>query len=111
MRIVPLSNNGVKVKEGLVDFLLELESCHNGLEGGCPTRPGLAWQCPGKRIFRLSCSDSHEHDGVASLLIAGFAEELGKSVQSWVIAGEVRGHGEVDVAGVHLHVDLLVDEC
>lgn len=47
---------------------------------------------------------------MASLLIAGFTEELGKSVQSLVVTGEVGGHGQVDVAGVHLHVDLLVDE-
>jgi len=110
MRIVPLSDNGVKVEEGLVDFLLQLESCHNGLEGAAPLGRGWLGNVLENAFSASLVLIVHEHDGVASLLVAGFAEELGKSVQSLVIAGEVRGHGEVDVAGVHLHVDLLVDE-
>merc|ERR1711936_1074776 len=52
----------------------------------------------------------HQLHPVGTLLVRALLEEGGKSRKSLVITVEVRGHGQVDIAGVELHVDLLVDE-
>merc|ERR1719507_757797 len=48
--------------------------------------------------------------GVLPLLVGRLLEPLGEPVQGDVVPGKVGGHGEVGVAGVELHVDLLVDQ-
>merc|ERR1719336_2549139 len=50
-----------------------------------------------------------ELNGVVPLLVGRLAEKLGEAGQGLVLAVEEGAHGQVDVAGVHLHVDLLVD--
>merc|ERR1712107_458583 len=51
----------------------------------------------------------HELHSVLSLFIGRLLEVLGVSMKSLFVSVEPRAHGEIDVAGVELHVDLLVD--
>merc|ERR1712025_956707 len=44
------------------------------------------------------------------LLIGGLLEESRHALVSHIVPVEVGVHGHVDVAGVELHVDLLVDQ-
>ena len=41
--------------------------------------------------------------------MALYLEELGESVEGYIVALAVCGHGQVDVAGAQLHADLLID--
>jgi len=102
--------NLVQVQQGLVNLLLEIERCLDGVEGRGP-------------LVGLGLSDVLEDDtsaphvlvldelhGVIALLVGVLTEPLGEAVQGHVVAVEVGSHGHVDIAGVELHVDLLVDQ-
>merc|ERR1719232_2246099 len=100
----------VELKQGLVDLLLKFEGGLDGSEGGSPfVGPGLG------NVLEDDTPTPHvlvvdELLGVLAFLIRVFAKALGESVQCNVIAIKVGSHGHVDVAGMKLHVDLLVDQ-
>merc|ERR1711872_904265 len=56
------------------------------------------------------CLVFHQLHSMITFLIRTFLEELSKAMKSLVITVEIGRHGEIDVAGIELHVDLLVDQ-
>merc|ERR1711909_185836 len=100
----------VHVKEALVDCLLKFKSSLESVHGGAPL--GGTW-----------LGDVLEDDLATSLvlvldqllpvlplLVGRLLEEGGESGVGDVIPVKVGGHGHIDVAGVELHVDLLIDQ-
>jgi hypothetical protein len=47
---------------------------------------------------------------MVTLFIGALLEESSKAMESLIITVEERGHGEIDIARIELHVDLLVDQ-
>merc|ERR1719427_1532859 len=100
----------LEIKKTLVDCFFQLKSSLHGLKWSAPLHAaGLG------NILEDDTSSSlglvlHQLHPVITLLIRALLEEGGKSRKSLVITVEVRCHGQVDIAGVELHVDLLVDE-
>jgi len=100
----------VHLEQRLVDFLLEFERGLDGAECRVPV------VCLGLGdVLEDDASAPHvlvldELLGVLTLLVRVLPEPLGEPVQGNVVAVKVGGHGHVDVAGVELHVDLLVDQ-
>jgi len=100
----------VELKQGLVDLLLQFEGGLDGSEGGSPlVGPGLGNvledDTPTPPVLVVD-----ELLGVLAFLVRVLAKALGEAVQCNVIAIKVSSHGHVDVAGMELHVDLLVDQ-
>jgi len=52
----------------------------------------------------------HQLHAVPPLLLRLLGEVGGKPRQGLVVSREVGRHGEIDIGGVELHVDLLVDQ-
>merc|ERR1712187_778427 len=100
----------VHVEKTLVDSFLQLKGSLHGLQRSAPLHAGglgdvLEDNLPSSPVLILD-----ELLGVVSLLVGALLEEGGEASVSDVISVEVASHGHVDVAGVHLHVDLLVDQ-
>merc|ERR1719206_242240 len=53
----------------------------------------------------------HQLHTVLALFIGALLEEGSKAMKGLVIPVEERRHGEIDIASIELHVDLLVDQC
>lgn len=109
VRVVSVRGQLVQVKQTVVDLALQLECSLEGLNSSCVIE--LSW-----------CLDRLQLDGAASivqvfhqllsmlaLLVRVLQEELVESVEGDVMTIELVGEGQVDVAGVQLHVDLVVD--
>jgi len=100
----------VQVKQRLVHRLLELEGGLHGLEGAAPLHgSGLG------DVLELDSATAaglifHQFHTVLALLVRALAEVGREPVQRLVIPVKPRTHGEVDEAGVELHVDLLVEQ-
>ena len=58
----------------------------------------------------MTCLVLHEFGAMLPLLPRRLLEEVGESGEGEVVAIEVAAHGHVDVGGVQLHVDVLVDQ-
>ena len=52
----------------------------------------------------------HKELRVFPLLVRTLLEELAQAFQGQIVAVEVKGHTQVDVTRVQLHVDLLVNQ-
>ena len=55
------------------------------------------------------CLIGRQLEPMPALLVGALPKELGKAVQRLIVAAIEAGHGQVDVAGIELHVDLLVE--
>merc|ERR1711878_66223 len=100
----------VHVEKTLIDRLLQLKGSLHGLQRSAPLHSGrlgdvLEDNLPSSPVLILD-----ELLGMISLLVGVLLEEGGEAGVSDVISVEVVSHGHVDVAGVQLHVDLLVDQ-
>jgi len=100
----------VQVKQALVHRFLELKGGLHGLERSAPLHGGRLGN-----VLKLAPTATaglvlHQLHAVIALLVGGLPEEGGEPVQRLVVPVEPRAHGEIDVAGVELHVDLFVDE-
>merc|ERR1711893_371164 len=100
----------VHVKQTLVHSLLKFESCLKSIQR-CSPLHGAGFG----NILEHHLSSSlvlilDQLLSVFSLLVRCLLEESRESWQSLVIPVKVGGHGHVDIAGVELHVDLLVDQ-
>merc|ERR1712055_1106272 len=92
------------------DGLLQLEDSSHGLQGSAPVHPaGLADVLQHHLAPTLGLVLHQGHPMVVHNT-GGPLEEAGKSWQSLVYSVEVVGQGNIDIAGVELHVDLLVDQ-
>merc|ERR1711942_268737 len=100
----------VEIKKTLVNRLLQLESSLHGIQWCSPLH--AAWL---GNILEHNPSSTlslvlHQFHAMGSLFVRILLEKGSKSGKSLVITVEVRRHGQVDIAGIELHVDLLVDE-
>lgn len=96
-------------QQGLVHCLLQPKGSLHSLNSSPPVLHIRLGNC-------LEANTPSPHDLIVDqflcvilLLRRSCAEPVGEAVQSDVVPSEVRGHGEIDVGGVQLHVDLLVD--
>jgi len=101
---------GVQVEQALVHRFLELEGGLHGLERSAPLHGGRLGN-----VLKLAAATTaglvlHQLHAMITLLVGGLPEVGGEPVQRLVVPVEPRAHGEIDIAGVELHVDLLVDE-
>merc|ERR1712020_827621 len=100
----------VHVEKTLVDSFLQLKGSLHGLQRSPPLHGGRLSDVLEDNLASSSVLILDELLGVVSLLVGGLLEEGGEAAVSDVISVEVVSHGHVDVAGVQLHVDLLVDQ-
>jgi len=101
---------GVQVEQALVHRFLELKGGLHGLERSAPLHGGRLGN-----VLKLAAATTaglvlHQLHAMITLLVGGLPEVGGEPVQRLVVPVEPRAHGEIDIAGVELHVDLLVDE-
>jgi len=100
----------VQVQQALVHRFLELEGGLHSLERSAPLHGGRLGN-----VLELAATPTaglvlHQLHAMITLLVRGLPEEGGEPVESLVVPVEPGAHGEIDIAGVELHVDLLVDE-
>merc|ERR1719427_189433 len=110
VEVILLSSDSLELLQGLGDGLLQLEDSSHGLQGSAPVHPaGLAdvLQHPLAPTLGLVLHQGHP---MVVHNTGGPLEEAGKSWQSLIYSVEVVGQGNIDIAGVELHVDLLVDQ-
>merc|ERR1712203_803137 len=100
----------VHVEKTLVDSLLQLKGSLHGLERSAPLHAGGLGDVLEDNLASSSVLILDELLAMVSLLVGVLLEEGGEAAVSDVISVEVVRHGHVDVAGVQLHVDLLVDQ-
>jgi len=109
MTVALFSSQFLEFDDGLIDLFLQLQSCFHGLEPGSP-------------LILLRLLDIFEHDASAAVILklhellsvltfflGGLLEEFVESTHADIIPTKVESHGGVDVVGIQLHVDLLVD--
>jgi len=99
----------MQVDDRLINLLLEIQSAFHCVQTGSPFV--LFWLLD---VLQKDASSTlvlklHELLSVLILLVCCFLEIIVESRQCDVIPGKVERHRVVDVAGVQLHVDLLVD--
>merc|ERR550539_2216059 len=100
----------VHVEKTLVDSLLQLKGSLHGLQRSAPLHAGGLGDVLEDNLASSSVLIFDELLAMVSLLVGVLLEEGGEAAVSDVISVEVVSHGHVDVAGVQLHVDLLVDQ-
>merc|ERR1711893_35158 len=101
----------VHVKQTLVHSLLKFKSCLKSIQRSSPLHGAGLGNILEHHLASSLVLILDQFLSVFSLLIRCLLEESRESWQSLVIPVKVGGHGHVDVAGVELHVDLLVDQC
>merc|ERR1712119_148344 len=87
----------VQVKQTLVHSFLQLQGCLHGLKRSTPLRAAGLGNVLEDNLPSTLGLIFHQLHTVLALLIGALLEE--------------RRHGEIDIAGIELHVDLLVDQC
>merc|ERR1712215_276380 len=101
----------VQVKKTLVHSFLQLQGCLHGLKRRTPLRAAGLGNVLEDNLPSTLGLIFHQLHTVLALLIGALLEEGCKAVEGLVIPVEERRHGEMDIAGIELHVDLLVDQC
>merc|ERR1711893_218484 len=100
----------VHVKQTLVHSLLKFESCLKSIQRSSPLHGAGLGNILEHHLASSLVLILDQFLCMLSLLIICLLEESRESWQSLVIPVKVGGHGHVDIAGVKLHVDLLVDQ-
>merc|ERR1712050_221878 len=101
----------VQVKQTLVHSFLQLQGCLHGLKRSTPLRAAGLGNVLEDNLPSTLGLIFHQLHTVLALLIGALLEEGSKAVEGLVIPVEERRHGEIDIACVELHIDLLVDQC
>merc|ERR1719244_1027028 len=96
--------------QALVDGLLQFKSCLHGLERSTPFRAAWLGDVLEDDSSSSFCLIFHQLHSMLTFLIRTFLEELSKAMKSLVITVEISCHGEIDIAGIELHVDLFIDQ-
>merc|ERR1719244_1145788 len=96
--------------QALVDSLLQFKSCLHGLERSTPLRAAWLSNVLEDGSSSTFCLIFHQLHSMITFLIRTFLEELSKAMKSLVVTVEVRCHGEINIAGIEFHVDLLIDQ-
>merc|ERR1719452_498 len=89
---------------------LKLKSCLHGLKRSPPLHAARLGNILEDNFSSALDLVFHQLHTMLALLIGALTKELGKAMKSLVISVEVGRHGEIDIAGIELHVDLLVDQ-
>merc|ERR1719436_495163 len=100
----------VHVEKTLVDSFLQLKGSLHGLQRSTPLHCGRLSDVLEDNLPSSSVLILDELLAVIPLLVGVLLEEGGEALVGDVISVEVVSHGHVDIAGVQLHVDLLVDQ-
>jgi len=108
--VVVIACGGVQVEQGLVHSLFKLEGRLHGLKGCTPLHLVRLGDVEEDDLSTSVGLVLHQLHAVFALLIRGLLEVRGEPVQSLFITVKPGAHGQVDVAGVELHVDLLVKQ-
>merc|ERR1719244_2141789 len=96
--------------QALVDGLLQFKSCLHGLERSTPLRAAWLGNVLEEDSSSTFCLIFHQLHSMLTFLIRPFLEELSKAMKSLVVTVKISCHGEIDIAGIEFHVDLLIDQ-
>jgi len=110
MRIAVVSSSNVELQKTFVHSLLQLECALEGVQRAAPLHCCRFRDVLEDDFAATTCLVLHQHRAVAPLLLGGFAEVLGEAGKSLIISAEPGAHGQIDIARIELHVDLLVDQ-
>merc|ERR1712227_973325 len=100
----------VHVQQALVDSFLEFKSCLESIQRSSPLHGGGLGHVLKDNLASSLVLILDQFLSMLSLLVRRLLEESGKAGVCRVVPVKVGVHGHVDVAGVELHVDLLVDQ-
>jgi len=110
MRIAVVSSSNVQLQKTFVHSLLQLECALESVQRAAPLHCCWFRDVLEDDFAATTCLVLHQHRAVAPLLLGGFAEVLGEARKSLIISAEPGAHGQIDIARIELHVDLLVDQ-
>merc|ERR1719397_931805 len=99
-----------ELEKALVHHLLQLEGGLHGLEAGAPLHAHRLGNVLEDTTATSLALVGHQLHPVLPLLLRLLGKVGCKARQGLVVSREVGGHGEIDIGGVELHVDLLVDQ-
>jgi len=107
--IIILASITMKLQQALIDLFFEIKSSLESIMGIAPlllawSRDGLQHDPSSTLVLVL-----HQNLGMIPLFITGLFEELLHPWESNIVPIEVVTHGQVNIAGIEFHVDLLVD--
>jgi len=89
---------------------LEFKSCLKSIQRSSPLHGGGLGHVLEDNLASSLVLILDQFLSMLSLLVRGLLEESSKAGVGRVVPVKVGVHGHVDVAGVELHVDLLVDQ-
>jgi len=108
--VIVAVSGGVEAQQGLVDGLLQLEGGFHGLQRGSPLHLLRLGDVKEDALSTTLGLVLHKLHSMIPLFIGLLLEVGSEPVEGLLVPVEPGAHGEIDVAGVELHVDLLVDE-
>merc|ERR1712055_1157510 len=110
VEVLFLCSHSLQVLQGLGHRLLQLQYSSHGLHRSAPLHPGGLADVLQHHLAPTLSLVLHQGNPMVMYGTGRLLEEASKAWQRLVNPVEVVGNGNIDIAGIELHVDLLVDQ-